>query len=80
MTELDLNPAGAQLRVLIFTGHAVALQDHAMLTPAGDATLGRACPVPALLTGSVGFQRSYDKSPGRAPPVPRLGQRAVNAR
>jgi hypothetical protein len=32
------------------------------------------------MTRSFGCQRSYDKPPGGTPPVPGLGQRAINAR
>jgi len=66
MTEFDLNPARAQLCVLIFASHTVSLQDHAMLAAVSDATLGRGCPVPALMADGIGLQRGYHQPAGRA--------------
>src|SRR5215813_12907676 len=80
MAELDLDPAGAKLGVLVFADHAIALDGHAPLTRADDTAFGHGGPVPVLMTSGLLVQGGDDKPPDRTPPVPRLGQRPVDAR
>src|ERR1022692_40126 len=80
--ELDLNPPRAEVAIAEPPGIALHVERHAAGIRLADPAVHAVRPGRRLIRRRlrVPLQRSGDQAADRAPPVPRLGERAVNAR